>query len=59
MLTELDGKAVERAGVQPLKESTNNELCAQIEPLDLVNDFRFQVLFYRRHDRSISGLGCR
>ena len=49
MLAELDRKAVERAGVQALQKALDDELRAQIEPRNLANDFRLQILLDGRH----------
>ena len=31
--------------MQPLQESFDDKLCAQIQPLDLVDDFGLEILF--------------
>jgi hypothetical protein len=31
--------------VQPLQKALDNELSAQVEPLDLLDDFGFEVFF--------------
>ena len=49
VLAELDGEAVKRAGVQALQKAADDELCAQIEPRDLANDFRLQIFFDGGH----------
>jgi hypothetical protein len=36
---------MKRAGMQALQEPLGDKLGAQIQPLDLVDDFGFQVLF--------------
>ena len=44
MLGELDGEALERAGVQAGQEALDDELGAQVEPGDLADDLGPQVL---------------
>ena len=41
MLAELDGEAVERAGVQAVQEAPDDELRAQVQSLDLVDHLGF------------------
>ena len=40
---------MKRTGVQSLQKSLDDELGAQIEPLDLIDDFRFEVFFDGGH----------
>ncbi|MEX0937076.1 MAG: hypothetical protein WDZ59_04390 [Pirellulales bacterium] len=49
MLAELDGKPMKRAGVQPLQETLNDELRAQVEPSDLPDDLGLEILFDGRN----------
>ena len=49
MLAELDREAVEGAGVQAVQEPLHDELRAEIQPLDLADDFGLQVLLGGRH----------
>ena len=51
VFAELDGKAVERAGVQSVEESLDDELRTEIEPLDLADDLRLQVFLDGGHRR--------
>jgi hypothetical protein len=48
VFTKLDGEAVKRTGVQPLKEPFDNELRAKIQPFDLIDHFRLEI-FLDRH----------
>src|SRR5205807_296902 len=50
VLAELDGEAVERAGVQARQEALDDELGAQVEPGHLADDFGPQVFLRRAHD---------
>ncbi len=56
MLAELHGEAVKRTRVQSLQETLHNELRAQVEPRDLSNDFRLQILFRGRHEMQLTRL---
>ena len=49
MLAELDGEAVERAGVQAGQEALDDELGAQVEPGDLADDLGPQVFLGSAH----------
>ena len=49
MLAELDRKAVERAGVQPVQKAFDDELRPQVEPRNLPDHFRLQVFFDGGH----------
>jgi hypothetical protein len=49
MLAELDGKAVEGAGVQAGEEALDDEFGAQIEPGHLANDFGPQIFLGSAH----------
>jgi len=44
---------LERAGVEPLQEALDDELRAQIKPLDLVDDRGLQVLFGGGHGNAM------
>ena len=55
MLTKLDRKTVEGTGMESLQKPLNNELCPQIEPSDLLDNIRLEILFDRAgHGRLIS-----
>ena len=45
MLGEFDGEPLKRRSVQTLQKALDDELRAQIEPGDLLDDFGAQVLF--------------
>ncbi|MFV2066328.1 MAG: hypothetical protein ACC645_05060 [Pirellulales bacterium] len=47
MFTEFDRESVKRAGVETLQIPLDDEPRAEIEPRNLADDFRFQVLFGR------------
>jgi hypothetical protein len=49
VLAELDGEAVERAGVEALEEALHDELGAQVEPRDLADDLGLQILLNGGH----------
>ena len=57
MLAEFDREALKRAGVQALQETLDDELRAQIEPLDLADHLRLQIFFRGGHGRQTGGLG--
>jgi hypothetical protein len=45
VFTEFNAKAVERAGVKSVQKSFDDELGAQVQPFDLIDDGRFKVFF--------------
>ena len=57
MLAELDGEAVEGAGVQAVQKPPDDELRAEIQPLDLADDFGLQVVFGGGHRKGFRDLG--
>jgi hypothetical protein len=53
MLAELDGKTVERTGVQALEEAFDDELGAQVEPGNLADYVWLEVFFGGGHEGNV------
>ena len=49
VFAELDTEPLERTGMQSGQKAFHNELRTQIQPRNVLDDFRFQVTFSSRH----------